>query len=233
MEDATPAATSAAATELPPGYPEELDRSVVGSDGRSVRVRPIRPDDGPALVDLHGRLSPRSIHMRFFSAHPRLSAAEVERFTHVDYQRRLALVVEDGGRLAGVGRYDRLPDTDDAEAAFVVADDHQHRGLGTILLETLAEAAWARGITAFVAQTLAENGEMLQVFTDSGFPVHTSREHEVIEVRFSIEPDARYRSAVAGRHGGPPAPAPDGGAPAPAPDGGAPAPAPDGGPLPC
>ena len=96
---------------------------------------------------------------------------EVERFTRVDYVNRLALVAEDNSGLVAVARYDRTPGTAEAEVAFVVADQYQHHGIGTLLLERLAAAAWQRGITAFVATTLAENREMLQVFADSVFQV--------------------------------------------------------------
>jgi GNAT superfamily N-acetyltransferase len=188
-------------------YPVELacDEPVRG--GGSVHLRPIRPDDAGRLVEFHGRLSPQSVYHRFFFVHPRLSAPEIERFTHVDYEDRLALVALDGDRLVAVGRYERLPGTDEAEAAFVVADDFQHRGIATLLLEHLAAAAHQAGIETFVAQTLAENHEMLGVFMSSGFRVTTASEYGTVTVRFPIEPDDRYRSACADRRRGLEAPA--------------------------
>ena len=147
-------------------------------------------------MEFHEHLSLRSVYRRFFFVHPKLSATETEHFTHVDYVNRLALVVEHDGQLVAVGRYDRTPGTTDAEVAFVVADEFQHHGLGMILLEHLAEAAVKNGITAFVAQTLAENHDMLGVFMNSGFHVTSSREFGTVSLRFSIEPDDAYRSAV-------------------------------------
>jgi GNAT superfamily N-acetyltransferase len=72
--------------------------------------------------------------------------------------------------------------------AFVVADEYQHHGIGTRLLELLAEAARQRGITAFFAQTLAENRRMLDVFFHSGYPVTTQSDGELVELRFPIVP---------------------------------------------
>ena len=182
-------------------YPVELVRDVETRDGKIVHLRPIQPEDGERLREFHERLSIRSVYRRFFFVHPKLSATETEHFTHVDYVNRLALVVEHDGQLVAVGRYDRTPGTTDAEVAFVVADEFQHHGLGTILLEDLAEAAWKNGISAFVAQTLAENRDMLDVFVKSGFQVTSSRDYGTVSVRFSIEPDDAYRSAcVARRH---------------------------------
>ncbi len=182
------------------GYPMDLERTVTTRDGLSVRLRPIRPEDGDALVAFHAGVSADSVYRRFFSAHPKLSEAEVERFTHVDYADRLAVVAEVGGELIGVARYDRLPGTDEAEVAFVVTDLYQHRGLATSLLEVLAEAAWARGIHAFLAETLADNHDMLDVFTGSGFEVTVRWTEDVAQVRFGIRPTERYRAAVVERH---------------------------------
>ena len=201
-----------------PDYPEEMVSDVVTQMGTPLHVRPIRPDDAPLLVDFHRRLSLRSVYRRYFYVHRNLSAAEVERFTHVDYVNRLALVAEDDHGLVAVARWDRIRDTSDAEVAFVVADQYQNHGVGTMLLEQLAAAAWQRGITAFVATTLAENREMLNVFANSGFPVTTAWEHDTVSVRFPITPNGVYRPACRTRHEQLPATAgddktPDGGAP--------------------
>jgi len=165
------------------------------SDGRRLRMRPIMPSDGPGLRAFHAELSTWSVYLRYFGAHPTLSDRDVDHFTHVDYRDRLALVVEDGDRLVAVGRYDRLGDKEggggdpaEAEVAFVVSDAYQHNGIGTCLLERLAEAARRVGITAFVADTLAENRAMIKVFLTLGFPVTTTAHHEVVHVRFPIVP---------------------------------------------
>jgi GNAT superfamily N-acetyltransferase len=181
------------------GYPAELAGDTMTPGGSTVHLRPIRPDDAAGLVDFHRALSPESIYRRFFSVHPQLSAAEVERFTCVDYVDRFAFVAEDGDQLIAVGRYDRAPGTSEAEVAFVVADQHQHRGIGTTLLEHLADAAWRNGIKTFVASTLADNQEMLHVFADSGFRVSRVLETGIIDVRFPIEPDDAYQAACAAR----------------------------------
>ena len=192
-------------------YPADLDADATTATGVTVHLRPIRPEDAPRLVAFHGGLSPESIYRRFFSVHPRLSDAEVERFTNVDYVDRFALIAEDGDRLVGVGRYERMPGTEEAEVAFVVADDHQHHGIGTTLLEHLAAAAWCSGVRTFVASTMADNRQMLHVFADSGFRVTRVLEAGIIDVRFPIEPDDAYRAACAARRArgeAPPAEAP-------------------------
>src|ERR1700681_4126433 len=143
------------------------ETDVLLSDGTTARVRPICPPDGTALRALHARLSRETIMLRFFGPHPRLSDAEVERFTHVDGVDRVALVAERAGEIVAVARYDREPGSDEAEVAFVVEDAFQGRGLATILLEHLASAARSFGIRRFVADTLSENFRMLGVFRDA------------------------------------------------------------------
>ena len=185
-------------------YPVELVNDVETMAGTSVRIRPIRPDDGARLTRFHDHLSPQSVYRRFFFMHPKLRVAETERFTHVDYGDRLALIAEQGDRLVAVGRYERIEGTSEAEVAFVVADDFQHQGIATLLLEQLASAALDRGIQVFVAETLVENREMLEVFMRSGFHVTSTTEYGTVSVRFPIQPDDSYRAAWAGRRQGRP-----------------------------
>ena len=180
-------------------YPSELEREARTHDGTVVHVRPIRPDDAARLVAFHSRLSSYSVYLRFFGFHPTLSECEVRRFTTVDYHDHMALIVLAEGRLGAVGRYDRLPGTDEAEVAFVVDDALQHHGLGSLLLDELAQAAWRHGITTFVAYTLAQNADMLRVLGRAGFPVTTNFDGGAVRVRFPIEPVPSFRAALAGR----------------------------------
>ncbi len=169
-------------------YPSELEAEIEVRPDHAVRLRPIRPDDATKLDAFHQHLSSDSIYRRYFSIHPELSDKELCHLTQVDYVDRLALVIEDGDELVAVARFDRYPGTTGAEVAFVVRDDYQHMGLGHRLLESLAEAAWARGITTFSADTLVSNRDMMSVFQHSGFHVTSSVSAGEISVRFSIEP---------------------------------------------
>lgn len=167
--------------DLPPD-----DLEIALADGRALRVRPIRGDDGERLAAFHDSLSPESIYFRFFAAHPHLSPAEVDRFTHVDGDRRVGLVVVDDERIVAVGRYDRLGETPSAEVAFVVADSYQHQGIATILLARLARLARHHGIDTFIANTLFVNDRMRRVFVDAGYDVHAEVVEGVVRVDFRI-----------------------------------------------
>ncbi len=149
-------------------------------------VRPIRPDDRERLVRFHQSLSSETTRLRFFGFHPRLADAELERFTNVDHLDREALVTTSGNDIVGVGRYDRLDDSDVAEVAFVVADPWQGQGIGTRLLQVLADLALQRGITELEAMVLPENHHMLALFLHSGFPAINRFDGGVVHVYLAL-----------------------------------------------
>ena len=186
-----------APVEQEPGYPRHWEADVVASDGGVVHLRPILPTDADALVAFHDRLSDRTRYLRYFGAHPYLSPREVERFTVVDHGARVALIALLGDEIIAVGRYEGTAGPDGAgvvgpaEIAFVVRDDHQSRGLGSILLEHLTAAARERGVRRFEAEVLAENSQMVRVFRDAGYQVSRQFEDGVIHLEFDVDPTER------------------------------------------
>src|SRR3954471_15472990 len=180
----------------------EVDRNadVLLSDGSAVHLRQIRPDDAPAIVDLHSRMSDRTRYLRYFSPYPRIPERDLERFVTVDHHDREAFVVVSGPRIMAVGRYDRLgPGASEAEVAFVVEDAHQGRGIGSVLLEHLAEAARDNGISRFVAEVLPQNGGMLRVFGDFGYQVRRRYADGVVHLNFPIAPTEKSREVQESR----------------------------------
>jgi GNAT superfamily N-acetyltransferase len=182
-----PSPSNVAGTFVAGRYPAGLEETFTVISGAILHLRAIRAEDDAKLMSFHEHLSFDSVYRRYFSIHPHLSADEVRHLTNVDYVNRVALVIEDGDQLVAVGRYDRCPDSTDAEVAFVVRDDYQHLGLGHRLLDGLVRAARARGITTFTAVTLFTNRDMMAIFRHSGYPLTTSVSHGEISVRFSID----------------------------------------------
>jgi acetyl coenzyme A synthetase (ADP forming)-like protein len=175
---------------------------VILRDGRTLRLRPPREDDAAALLDFFRGLSERSLYLRFHGF-PQVSEKLVEPVLEPDWDERGALlgtVAEDGGeRVVALANYVRLRDPALAEAAFTVADDHQGRGIGTRLLEQLAERAAEVGIERFVAEVLPDNRHMLGVFEGAGFELTRELEGGELEVVFPIAPTERYETRVAER----------------------------------
>jgi GNAT superfamily N-acetyltransferase len=154
-------------------YPRELEPDVTLKDGTALRLRPIRPEDAPRLIEFYNRLSRHTAYQRFFNVMKRLPPDWATMLAGVDYRRRLALVAERGPagapEIEAVARYEPTDDPGIAEVAFVVQDGYQGRGLGVLLLRHLLEAGEARGIRRFRAYVLADNRRMLDLlnrFTD-------------------------------------------------------------------
>lgn len=192
----------------PPAPPQHWQADVLASDGGVVRLRPITSGDAEALERFHGALSDRTRYLRYFGPYPRMTPKDLHRTTNVDYRDRVGLVIELGSVIIAVGRYELLGDRPGpraAEVAFVVADEHQGRGLGSILLEHLAGAAAENDIETFVAEVLAENHTMVTVFREAGYQVQRSRDGSVLHLEFAIDPteallsvrDSRERASEA------------------------------------
>ncbi|MEO5576153.1 MAG: GNAT family N-acetyltransferase [Gaiellaceae bacterium] len=172
---------------------------VILRDGTTLRLRAAESADLGALVDFFAGLSERSLYQRFHGFR-HADRELVEPFLDPDWVERGVLIgtLADGDaeRVVALANYVRLRDPAAAEAAFVVADELQSRGLGPRLLEQLAARAAAGGIERFVAEVMAGNRPMLDVFTGAGFEVVRELEGGEIEVRFPIAPTAHSRARV-------------------------------------
>ena len=171
-------------------HPGGREADVVLRDGSTVHVCPAKPADAPAVRLLLRGLSDRSRWLRFFSACPDLAQA-ARWATEVDNDRRYGLVatVERDGRVVGHAGLERESDRPErAEVALEIADAMQGKGLGTVLLCQLAEAANELGIQVLDAELLPENRQMIRVLRHCGYPVrvHSLPEVELVELRTSL-----------------------------------------------
>ncbi len=185
-------------TEAMPLQPDVRD--VILRDGTTLRLRPPARDDAGSLLDFFARLSERSIYQRFHGF-PSLGPQTVEPFVEPDWSERGSLMgtlSADGAseRVVALANFARLRDPSCAEVAFAVADELQGHGVGTRLLEQLAEVAAEAGITTFIAEVMPDNAPMLRVFEDAGFDVTRRLEGGTAEVQLAIGPTATYIARV-------------------------------------
>jgi GNAT superfamily N-acetyltransferase len=157
------------------------------SDGTVVRIREIRASDKELLAAGYARLSEESRLRRFLGPKPRLTTSDLRYLTEVDGFNHYAVVAVMGDRadIVAVARWVRLvDDPESAEAAVVVGDPLQGKGLGKLLARELADSARRRGIKRITASILSDNPPALALMrvigerlTDGG---HHHGVHEVV-----------------------------------------------------
>jgi len=170
-------------------YPPGLETTWHLADDLDVVVRPIRPEDANIERDFVNNLSDQSKYFRFMNHMNKISPLMLARFTQIDYDREMALVVvvEDGSpeaHMIGVARYICNPDGQSCEFALTIADAWQQKGLGRQLLQRLMDVAGSRGLEIMEGDVLAQNSKMLRLCKALGFrTVHDSDDPEVVVVR--------------------------------------------------
>jgi acyl-CoA hydrolase/GNAT superfamily N-acetyltransferase len=179
--------------QLPPlgVYPAELETYVTLRAGMKILFRPIKPTDEAMMQELFYSLSEDSIYYRFFHRTQVMPHKKVQRFTTIDYQKDMAIVgvVEEYGRekIIAVGRYALESESNMAEAALLVQDEWQGRGIGTRLLKYLIQIAKSRKIAGFKAQIMADNKAPLHMAHKTGYTVETTLEDGVFLVSFKFQ----------------------------------------------
>jgi acyl-CoA hydrolase/GNAT superfamily N-acetyltransferase len=152
-------------------YPWEEGRVERLRTGEDVLVRPVRLSDEPALQDMFYRLTDESTYRRFMAHKRTHTHEEMQSLCDLDYESNMALVVCAGPEhedIIGMSRYDVEPSTGLADIGFVVLDEWQGKGVGSLLLRRMREIAKARGLAGFSADVLLENKPMLRLFQKSG-----------------------------------------------------------------
>ncbi len=172
-------------------YPAQYETDVLLKDGSIIKLRPIKKDDTDRWLTFISKLGPHTKYLRFHHYVTKAFTMEdAMQFCSVDYNNTFALVAEilrdHKQEIVAIGRYYRLPKPDHAEVAFAIEDSHQGKGLGTHLMEGLVKAARENGISAFEADVLRENVQMIDVFKNYGFHVTSDLEAGVYHVVFPI-----------------------------------------------
>jgi len=161
-------------------YPSEMVEQMVLNDGTEVTIRPMRPEDADMQQEFVRNLSEESRYNRYMSSIKQLSQPVLVRFTQLDFDREMALVmvrmVDGREEQIGVSCYFTDPDNESCEFALVVADNWQGRGIGPIMMNRLFDAAKKQGLTIMRGEVLANNKGMLKLMAKIGFTVSTHPE---------------------------------------------------------
>jgi len=169
--------------------PENYSANEHLRDGREVEIRALRPDDKEDMLTAISRTGTQSLQRRFFVVKRGFSEKEIGYFMNVDFANHVALAAladEDGRKIIiGGGRY-IVTEPGKAEIAFVVIDDYQGQGLGTLLMRHLAVLARNAGLNELIADVLPENGAMRKVFSKFGFQARRGPDPQVVHLVLTL-----------------------------------------------
>jgi RimJ/RimL family protein N-acetyltransferase len=154
-------------------------------DGSRIDIRALRPEDEAEMLAAVGKTSPQSLQRRFFVMKRHFSEKERAFFMDVDFKDHVALVAlaEEAGRkvIVGGGRY-IVFEPGRAEMAFVVIDNWQGRGVGSMLMRHLVKFADDAGLHELTAEVLPENTAMIKVFEKFGFKPAARRDPQTVHL---------------------------------------------------
>lgn len=171
-------------------YPEELEAFKTTRTSLSLLLRPVKLSDEHLLKDFFYSLSDDSMYRRFISKRKDMHHERLQPFVVIDYTKEMAILAvlqEDGKeQIVGMAQYLIDETTHTAEAAFVVRDDYQGRGIGAELLKYITYLARKRGLLGFTAAVLMENHQMLQLFEKMGFIIEKRAEGGLYELKMSF-----------------------------------------------
>jgi acetyltransferase len=176
-------------------YPTQYVATWNMKDGTAVTVRPIRPEDEPAMVRFHETLSERSVYLRYFhliNLEQRTTHERLTRICFIDYDREMALVAErrnpetGESEILAVGRLTKIHGTSEAEVAVLVSDKWQGRGLGKELLARLLVVGADEKLTKLTADILPDNRDVMRLCEKLGFSLKHSLDDEVVRAEFKL-----------------------------------------------
>ena len=152
-------------------YPQQLEKVIETRTGERYDLRPIRPEDEDALVEMFRHSSPDDMRPRFFADIQGVDDAFAARLTQIDYDREMAFVAMAPGKheIVGMVRLSADPDKEKAEFAIMVRSDMKGTGLGYRLMQELLNYARDSGILQLYVDILRENHAMRQMADEFGF----------------------------------------------------------------
>ena len=156
-------------------YPKKYETLWKLRDGRTVLLRPIKPEDEPMWLEMFQQFSEESIRYRFFQIIKDTPHEVRVRYCNIDYDRELGLVAElteEGRRrILGVVRLSIEPDGKTAEIAFITADPWQGLGLASKMLDFMIEICKEKKLETIYGVMLPDNYRAINLMKKMGFTI--------------------------------------------------------------
>lgn len=159
-------------------YPQQLEQTIETRNGQCYSLRPIRPEDEGALVEMLRHSTSDDVRLRFFAAIRRFDHPFAARLTQIDYDREMAFIAmpPDKQEIVGIVRLSADPDKEKAEFAIMVRSDMKGTGLGYRLMQQMIDYARESGLQQVFADVLRENHAMREMAKEFGFVVQPAND---------------------------------------------------------
>lgn len=170
-------------------HPKQWERHLTLQDGRTVYVRPIRPEDEALYGQFFTAETAADLRLRFFGAVKDFNHKFVAPFTHIDYATAMAFIALDEatGEMLGVARLHDTADNDSGEYAILIRSDLKTHGLGWQLMQMIIAYGRSKGLRCIEGQVLQANTLMLDMCRELGFEIKSNRnEPSICDVRLSL-----------------------------------------------
>jgi len=152
-------------------YPQRFESAIKAQEGETYAVRPIRPEDEPALRRFADEIDNHDLWHHFFASLRARSHETAARLSQIDYDREMTLVAWQGKRVAGLARAIADPDFEAAECAVIIRADLREHGLARQLLQALLAVIAAQGVRHAVMRFPQEQARILAIADELGFKV--------------------------------------------------------------
>ena len=172
-------------------YPAQYEEWLTLPDGQPLLLRPIKPTDGPLILDIFSKLSRESIFYRFMTHLERLQPVQLEHLVKIDHVTHFAMaavIIEDAREaIIGTCRYIVTGEPGRAELTITIRDDWQGKKIGKILVNRVVDIARSRGIATIEILLDSRNERMKRLFSHLGYPARY--ESYVLDVGDHMEID--------------------------------------------
>lgn len=164
---------------------------VILKNGQGLSIRPAFPDDYSIVKSFLKRISPESLRMRFMASVSEVSEKVIKDLCSGNFSENGCLLaitgIEGKNKVVGLGNYIATGNGHSAEVAFLIEDEYQGKGIGTLLLERLAGIAAANGFIDLEAEVLPDNQQMISLFKSSGLEKHRVWHSDTVHVELPAD----------------------------------------------
>ena len=176
-------------------YPSHYSLSAKLKNGEDYTIRPISPEDEPAIVAFHKELSETSVRQRFFefiSLDARIAHERLVRICFNDFDRDIAIVAEKEDSefpyhtIMGIARLIRRAGSSTADLKLTISDPYHNEGIGTQLVKHLITIAREEKVKTITATILSENSGMIRVCEKLGFQIKADENNVLTKAELTL-----------------------------------------------